>query len=432
MKEIILPNAHFSYRDGSLYCEEVSLVELANRYGTPLYVYSKASLLEAFGRFQVALGNYPHIICYAVKANSNIALLQLLARCDCGFDVVSGGELLRVHKAGGDMNKVTFSGVGKTEEEMRLALSLGIRSFNIESEPEMKRLARVAASLRMVAPISIRINPDVDAHTHPYISTGLKQNKFGVDPATAISLYREASQAPWLNPVGIDCHIGSQLTDPAPYYESCDKVLDLLDLLRVDGIELSHIDFGGGIGVRYRDEQTIDLNELVDTLHQKLRARGYENLEMIFEPGRSLIAAAGALLTRIQYIKHTPNKSFLIADASMAEMIRPALYEAWMPILPVEIHEDFPEHVYDIVGPVCESSDWLGKQRALRVKNDDLLVMTMAGAYGMSMASRYNSRLLSAEILVDGFQTHMIRSRDRYENLWENESLLSKIDEPDS
>ena len=424
MSEIILPEGHFSYRNGSLSCEEVPLADLAQQYGTPLYVYSKASLLDAFGRFQMALGSYPHIICYAVKANSNIALLQLLAHCDCGFDVVSGGELLRVQKAGGDISKGTFSGVGKTEEEMRLALSLGIRSFNIESEPEMKRLATVAESLGKIAPISIRINPDVNAHTHPYISTGLKQNKFGVDPQKAMSLYQEASRSPWLNPVGIDCHIGSQLIDPSPYYETCDKVLDLLDSLRNDGIELSHIDFGGGIGVRYRDEKTIDLNELVDTLHQKLRARGYENLVMIFEPGRSLIAAAGVLITRIQYIKHTPTKSFLITDASMAEMIRPALYDAWMPIVPVKIRNDLPEHLYDIVGPVCESSDWLGKKRALQVQENDLLAMTMAGAYGMSMASRYNSRLLSTEILVDGQQTHMIRARDRYESLWENERLI--------
>lgn len=413
-----LPGSHFSYRNGELFCENISVKMLARRYGTPLYVYSQAEILQALAKYENSLKDWPHFICYAVKANSNFSILQLLAQHGCGFDIVSGGELLKVKAAGADMGKVTYSGVGKTEEEIRLALRSEIKSFNVESASELNRLSRLAAQVSKQARISIRINPDVNAHTHPYISTGLKENKFGVSPQVAFSLYRQAKEDPWLCPIGIDCHIGSQLTEISPYIQACETVVNLLDRLTREGIYLEHIDFGGGVGVRYRDEPVIDLAALTKELHTILAQRGYGHLSMIFEPGRSIVASSGLLIGQVQYIKTTETKNFLISDTAMTEMIRPALYQAWMPILEVSAKPQLQEKLYDIVGPVCESSDWLGKQRALKIAEGDYFAVAMAGAYGMSMASTYNCRNLPAEILVDRDRYRQIRRRLPVEDQW--------------
>ena len=424
MQEFYLPGPQWHFHNNELYCEDVKLADLARDFGTPLYVYSKACIQEAYSAYTRALEHFPHLICYAVKANSNIAILQLLAKLGCGFDIVSGGELMRVLHAGGDPRKVTFSGVAKTEAEIELALKIGIKCFNVESIPELSRIETVAARINCVAPISVRVNPDVDAHTHPYISTGLKNNKFGVDYEQCIALYRYAEQSKHLRIEGIDSHIGSQLTDISPYLDACDKILDLVTQLQDDGITLQHVDFGGGIGVRYRDETLIDITELTWHLRQKLLERNLDHLTMIFEPGRSMVANAGVLLTTVQYIKRTPIKNFLIVDAAMSEMIRPALYDAWMPIIPIKVQDHLNELTYDIVGPVCESSDWLGKERTLKTEPGQCLAMTVAGAYGMSMASNYNSRPLVAEVLVDRDHVHLIRHRQNIEDTWQQERML--------
>lgn len=422
-----MPCPQYRYENDELMCEKVSLSALAKEFGTPLYVYSKSALLDAFNVYQTILQDTPHLVCYALKANSNLAIIELLAQAGAGFDIVSGGELARVLAAGGNPHKVIYSGVGKTVKEIAFALEQEIHCFNVESIPELDRIQSVAASMDKVAPISVRINPNVDAKTHPYISTGLKNNKFGVAYEDSIELYKKAQALPNIRIVGIDCHIGSQITQASPYLDAADKILDLVEQLRVEGIELQHIDFGGGIGVRYEDHDTlIDMQHLILSLKEKLHARGLAHLTMIFEPGRSIVANAGCLLMQTQYIKKTEVKNFLITDASMAEMARPALYEAWMPVYETSMRSDREPQTYEIVGPVCESSDWLAKDRQLAVEVGDYLAMMVAGAYGMSMASNYNARPRPAEIMIDGQATHVIRERETIESLWCNERLLGK------
>lgn len=421
-----LPCSQFHYESDELLCEDVSLSSLAKTFGTPLYVYSKSAVLEAFNVYQDILRDTPHKVCYALKANANLALIQLLAQAGAGFDIVSGGELARVLAAGGNPQKVIYSGVGKTEREIEFALSHNIFCFNVESIPELDRIQTVAKRMGKKAPISIRVNPNVDAKTHPYISTGLKNNKFGVAYEDCLALYRQAATLPNIDIVGIDSHIGSQITDPTPYLDATDKVLDLIIALKNDGIELKHIDFGGGIGVRYEpSDTTIEMASLINALKQKLQERGLEHLEMIFEPGRSIVANAGALLMQAQFVKKTAVKNFLITDASMSEMMRPALYEAWMPVYEVTRIPNRETQTYDVVGPVCESSDWLAKNRALAVEPGDYLAMLVTGAYGSSMSSNYNARPRPAEILVDGSKTYVIRERETIESLWANEHLLT-------
>ena len=421
-----LPSSHFSYRNAVLCCEDLSLSELADLHGTPTYVYSLKTINEAAQTYENAFCGIPHKLCYAVKANSNLAILKILQKRGWGFDIVSLGELARVLQIGGNPEKIIFSGVGKTEEEMRIALSAGIGAFNIESEPEFERLASIAEQMKCRPRVYFRVNPDVDAHTHPYISTGLKTNKFGIDFFSALPLLKRAAACPHVQLTGIDCHIGSQLSSFSPYFDACDKLLELLDKLWVSGIELQDIDFGGGVGVRYRDETIEPLQNLVSGLKSRLADRGYSHLRIVMEPGRSIVAAAGLLLCSVEYLKTTPVKHFIITDAGMNDLIRPALYAAWMPVLPVRLSKD-SETLFDVVGPVCESSDWLARDRALSVRAGDYLAITMAGAYGMSMASHYNSRRLPAEILVDGKRAFVIRKRDSLEDLWNNEAVPSEL-----
>ena len=421
-----LPSAHFSYRASSLYCEEVALCDLASQYGTPLYVYSRQTIEEAAQKYETAFCNIAHKLCYAVKANSNLAILKILQKRGWGFDIVSLGELARVLQIGADPKKIVFSGVGKTEEEIRVALSAGVGVFNIESEAEFERLASIAEELNVCPRVYFRVNPDVDAHTHPYISTGLKTNKFGIDYFTALPLMKRAAACAHVKLAGIDCHIGSQLTSFSPYFDACDKLLDLLEKLRASGIELQDIDFGGGVGVRYRDEILEPLPSLVQGLRKRLEQRGFGHLRIVMEPGRSVTAAAGLLLCTVQYVKTTPVKHFLITDAGMNDLIRPALYASWMPIFPVN-QTPSDETLFDIVGPVCESSDWMGRSRALPAVADEKLAITMAGAYGMSMASRYNSRRLPAEVLIHGEKISLIRRRDTLEDLWTNEIVPADL-----
>lgn len=414
----------FHYEGNDLYCEQLSVAELAQRFQTPLYIYSKAQLLHDFQQYQKALAKEDHLICYAVKANGNLAILQQLAHCGAGFDIVSAGELERVKAAGGDTKKVIFSGVGKTVEEIRSALQSNILCFNVESIPELERINQVASELEMNARISIRINPNVDAKTHPYISTGLRNNKFGVTYEDCLALYQHAASLEHLQIIGIDCHIGSQITAIKPYLDSCDKILDLVAELKQIGIELEHIDFGGGIGVRYEESDSlIDLNELVQQLQRKLIERNLAHLKMIFEPGRSVVCQCGALIMQAQYIKKTPVKNFLIVDASMTEMLRPALYQANMPVCEVQLN-NAQKNTFEIVGPVCESSDWLAHHCQLSIEPNQYLAMLMAGAYGSSMSSTYNARRRPAEVLIDGSHVHVIRERDSFQSLWQNEKLI--------
>lgn len=423
----LMPCSQYRYENDELMCESVSLSALAKQFGTPLYVYSKSAILDAFNVYQTILRDTPHMVCYALKANANLAIIELLAQAGAGFDIVSGGELARVLAAGGNPQKVIYSGVGKTAKEIAFALEHDIHCFNVESIPELDRIQEVAAGMGKVAPISVRINPNVDAKTHPYISTGLKNNKFGVAYDDCVALYQKARTLPNIKITGIDCHIGSQITQASPYLDAADKILDLVEKLQAEGIELEHIDFGGGIGVRYEESDTpIDMQHLILALKDKLHARGFGHLTMVFEPGRSIIANSGCLLMQTQYIKQTEVKNFLITDASMAEMARPALYEAWMPIYETTKHADRPSQIYEVVGPVCESSDWLGKERPLAVEVGDYLAMMVAGAYGMSMASNYNARPRPAEIMIDNETAHVIRERETIESLWSNEHLLLK------
>ena len=421
-----LPNSvDFHWEEGELFCEGLSLESLAKKYGTPLYVYSKASITRAFKAYTDALQPYPHLMCYALKANSNIAIIQLLASMGSGFDIVSLGELARVKAAGADCSKVIFSGVGKTKTEIKEAILSNLKSINIESASELDRVLEVARELGCKANISFRVNPNVDAKTHPYISTGLKKNKFGVSYETAVPLYKKAAlHSDLVQVVGVDCHIGSQITQIEPFLDACEKICDLLDALRSEGINLHHVDFGGGLGIRYNDEEVPAAAELIEALHTILQQRGYGKLEMIFEAGRSLVGNSGALLTEVQYTKQTEQKNFVIVDAAMNDMIRPSLYQAWMQIVPVKPTENSSDLICDVVCPVCETGDWLAKDRPLDVCQGDILALLSAGAYGMSMSSAYNSRRLCAEVLVDGKTAHLIRQRDSFEDLYRNERLL--------
>jgi diaminopimelate decarboxylase len=407
----------FNRTDGRLHCEEVSLEDIARDVGTPCYVYSGAALDNAYRAYDMALGEHPHLVCYAVKANSSLAILNRFARLGAGFDIVSGGELARVLKAGGDPGKILFSGVGKSMAEMRAALEAGIHCFNVESESELARLDRVAGELGKRAPISLRVNPDVDAGTHPYISTGLKENKFGIAHDQALRVYRQAADMAHIDVVGIDCHIGSQLVDTAPFAEALDKVIGLVDRLAAAGIELRHIDMGGGLGIRYRDEEPPEFAAYAQTLLRRLLARPQT---LIIEPGRSLVGNAGVLLTRVEYLKHGEHKDFAIVDAAMNDLMRPSLYDAWHDIQPVTMKPGATRR-YDVVGPVCESGDFLGRERALGIDAEDVLAIFSVGAYGMSMSSNYNTRPRAAEVLVEGAQYRVVRERERYEQLYANE-----------
>lgn len=412
---------HFSYRHGVLCAEEVSLTAIAERYGTPTYVYSRAALTEHFMAYSEALSDCPHLVCYAVKANSNIGVLNVLARLGAGFDIVSVGELERVLAAGGDASKVIFSGVGKLPHEMVRALEAGIHCFNVESEAELEVLNEVAGECRAIANVSLRVNPDVDAKTHPYISTGLKENKFGIDIHHATAVYTRANELPNINIIGVDCHIGSQLTDTSPFIDALRRVLTLVDDLAAKGISLQHLDLGGGLGVRYQDEQPPHPAEYIAALRQEL---GDRELTLVLEPGRSIAANAGVLLTRVQYLKPGDEKNFAIVDAAMNDMIRPALYQAWLSIDPVTPRENADPRHWDIVGPVCETGDFLGKDRALAIEPHDLLCVGSSGAYGFTMSSNYNSRGRAAEIMVDGNQAYEVRQRESIADLIRGETIL--------
>ena len=407
-------------KNGHLHLEGVSLEVLARQYGTPLYVYSMTALTEAYAQYETALSGLPHLVCYAVKANGSLAVLQHFARLGAGFDIVSGGELARVLAAGGRPEKVVFSGVGKTADEMRLALGHGIRCFNVESESELERLSRVADEMGKRAPVSFRVNPDVDPKTHPYISTGLKQNKFGIPIGRAPDLYRHAASMPGIEVVGVDCHIGSQLIDLSPIADALDRVLALVDRLATDGIRLKHIDIGGGVGIRYRDETPPDMAGYRHILQKRFLGR---QEEIIVEPGRSLVGNAGLLLTRAEYIKSGEDKNFVIVDAAMNDLMRPALYEAFHDIVPVV--ESGADKIYcDVVGPVCETGDFIGLDRHLEVHEGGLLAILPAGAYGMSMSSNYNSRPRAAEVLVNKNEIYLIHERQSQEDLMAGERLL--------
>ncbi len=413
---------YFNYQGSHLQAEQVTLSAIAEQFGTPTYVYSRATLERHYRAFTDAAGAQPHLVCYAVKANSNIALLNLLARLGSGFDIVSEGELRRVLQAGGDPAKVVFSGVGKSAAEIEFALHTGIKCFNVESEPELHRIAEVAARLGKVAPISIRVNPDIDAKTHPYISTGLKANKFGIDINDALAIYQQAAAYPQLKVCGVDCHIGSQLTETQPFLDALDKLLLLIDKLAAAGIVLSHIDIGGGLGVTYLDETPPHPAEYAAEVVKRLAA--YPHLTLLFEPGRAIMANAGVLLTKVEYLKPGQEKNFAIVDAAMNDLIRPALYSAWMNIVPAQLKPELVAQTYDVVGPVCETGDFLGKDRSLAIAPGDLLVVRSAGAYGFTMSSNYNSRLRAAEVLVDGEQVHLVRQREQWQDLWHGEQLL--------
>lgn len=413
---------HFSYQaDGQLWAENLPVATLAERHGTPLYVYSRATLERHWRAFDDAVGDHPHLICYAVKANSNLGVLSVLAKLGSGFDIVSLGELERVLAAGGDPAKVVFSGVGKTSLEMQRALEVGIHCFNVESEPELVRLNAVAKSLNKVARISLRINPNVDAKTHPYISTGLRENKFGIDFERAKAVYRQAQACEHLDVVGMDCHIGSQLTEVAPFLDALDRLLALVDELAAEGIIISHLDLGGGLGVIYQDETPPLPAQYMDALLARLV--NHRHLKLIFEPGRAIAANAGILITQVEYLKHTDAKDFAIVDAAMNDLIRPTLYQAWQAIIPVRPH-DGETHTYDIVGPVCETGDFIGKDRQLCLNVGDLLAVRSAGAYGFVMSSNYNSRPRAAEVLVDGETATVVRQRETIEQLWQGETPL--------
>ena len=414
---------YFDYQNGRLFAEQVDLAELAGTHGTPLYVYSRATLERHWKAFDQAFGDHPHLVCYSVKANSSLAVLALLARMGSGFDIVSGGELARVLKAGGDASKIVFSGVGKTVVEMEQALEVGIRCYNIESVAELNQLNEVARAHGVSAPVSLRVNPDVDAHTHPYISTGLKENKFGISVNDALPAYQIAADASNLSVVGIDCHIGSQLTEIAPFVDALNRILELVDRVESAGIQIQHLDLGGGLGVPYRNEHPPQPEEYVRPLLARL-----QNIdkEILIEPGRAIAANAGILLTEVTYLKTSEDKHFAIVDAAMNDLLRPALYSAWQNIIPVT-PRDGPSEEYDIVGPICETGDFLGKDRELCLASGDLLAIRSAGAYGFTMSSNYNSRPRAAEILVDGDRAHVIRARESVESLFALESVPDSI-----
>ena len=410
----------FSLRNGELFAEDVALSQIGERFGTPCFVYSRAALEKAYRDYDQAFGQRPHLVCYAIKANSNLAVLNLFARLGSGFDIVSGGELARVIAAGGDPAKTVFSGVGKSRDEMRQALTAGVLCFNVESENELERLNDVAREMNRKAPVSIRVNPDVDAKTHPYISTGLKENKFGVAFGDALRIYRKAHAMKNLQVVGIDCHIGSQLTELAPFIDAFRKVLELVDTLAADGIELRHLDLGGGLGIRYHDETPPPPDSYVKAL---LDCVGNRRQQILLEPGRSLVGNAGLLLTRVEYLKHSDARNFAIVDAAMNDLIRPALYDAYHEVRQVR-PSSAASRRYEIVGPVCETGDFLARDRELALSQDDLLAVMSAGAYGMTMSSNYNSRSRAAEVVVDGDKVHLVRERERIDQLFAGERLL--------
>lgn len=412
---------YFPYRDGSLHAENVPVSDIAAAHGTPCYVYSRAALEAAFGAYQRALSGCEHLICYAVKANSNLAVLNVLARLGAGFDIVSGGELERVVAAGADPAKVVFSGVGKQPGEMRRALELGIHCFNLESAAELEVLNRVAGELGCVAAVSVRVNPDVDAGTHPYISTGLRENKFGVSMEEALTVYQRAAALPHVEVVGMDCHIGSQLTEISPFIDALQRLLALIDTLSASGITIRHLDLGGGLGVRYRDEQPPSIAAYISAIRAELAGR---DLQLLFEPGRSIAANAGLLVTRVEYLKPTPEHNFALVDAAMNDMIRPALYQAWLDIQTVEHSDTGQRALWDVVGPVCETGDFLGKDRELTLNQGDLLAVFGAGAYGFTMSSNYNTRPRAPEIMVDGEDIHLIRERETIADMMRTETCL--------
>lgn len=423
--------SHFSYQDGALCAERTALSRVAEEFGTPTYVYSKSALMKNFASYADACGGRDALICYAMKANSNLAILDLLAREGAGFDIVSGGELLRVMAAGADPGKVIFSGVGKTVDEIRLALSHGILCFNVESIPELHRINQIAGEMGKTAPVSLRVNPNVDAKTHPYIATGLKANKFGVAFDDALDTYRAAASLPHLEVVGIDCHIGSQLVDDGPLLEALDKLIELIDTLAGEGIHIHHLDMGGGIGIHYGqagEAEPVPVGEYLRRVFGRIDAWRAEKhagapIKVIFEPGRSIVGDTGLLLTRVEFLKPGAEKNFCIVDAAMNDLMRPALYQAWMDVQPVAPRAG-EAVTYDVVGPVCESGDWLARGRALAVQPGDLLAVMQAGAYGLTMASNYNTRGRAAEVMVDGDRMHLIRRRENPADLFALESLI--------
>jgi diaminopimelate decarboxylase len=416
---------HIAYRGEELFIEDVSLNSLADRFGTPLYVYSRTAMQEAVASYQRALAGRDHLICYALKANSNLAVLQTFAQAGCGFDIVSGGELDRVLAAGGDPGKVAFSGVGKTRAEMRKALDVGVMCFNVESEAELDVLSEVAVQAGRKADVSLRVNPDVDPRTHPYISTGLKGSKFGIGHARAVDAYLHASKLPGLRVIGIDCHIGSQITESSPYLDALDRVLDLVEAIEARGVEIHHLDLGGGLGITYTDEVPPSAEKLVGELVARIDARGHGHRKLMFEPGRSLVGNAGALVGEVLYLKPGEQKNFCIIDAAMNDLMRPALYQAWMRIVACTLR-NAPAPVWDVVGPVCESGDWLGQDRELAVQAGDRIAVLSAGAYGMSMASNYNTRGRPAEVMVAGGQAWLIRDREDPARLFDGEHLIER------
>ena len=411
----------FQYKNEQLYVEDLPVKQLAEEFGTPLYIYSRATLERHWHAFDSALGKHPHLICYAVKANSNIGILNVMAKLGSGFDIVSQGELERVLAAGGDASKVVFSGVAKSRAEIMRALEVGIRCFNVESIAELHHINQIAGEMGKIAPISLRVNPDVDAHTHPYISTGLKENKFGVSVDEAREVYKLAATLPHVKITGMDCHIGSQLTELQPFLDATDRLIRLIEQLKEDGITLKHLDLGGGLGVTYTDETPPHPSDYAAALLNKLK--GYENLEIILEPGRAIAANAGILVAKVQYLKSNESRNFAITDTGMNDMIRPALYEAYMNIIEIDRTLGRERAIYDVVGPVCETSDFLGKQRELAIAEGDYIAQRSAGAYGASMSSNYNSRPRTAEVLVGGDKAHLIRRRESLSELWALESI---------
>ena len=418
-----LPSPQLRREAGDLHFEGLALSEVARRFGTPCYVYSRAAIESTFREFDGALGELPHLVCYAMKANSSLAVLDVLRRLGAGFDIVSGGELRRVLAAGGDPGRVLFSGVGKSEAELRAALEAGIRCFNVESEPELERLNSLAGALGRKAPVSIRVNPDVDAKTHPYISTGLAGNKFGIPHGQALAAYRRAAQLPNLRVTGIDCHIGSQILEASPLEAALDRLLELVDALGREGIGIEHIDVGGGIGIRYREETPPDIGAYCRTLSRRLSGRGWE---LLLEPGRAIVGNAGVLLTTVEYLKTDKARRFAVVDASMSELLRPALYGAWHDIVPVTAAGERASARYDVVGPVCESSDVLGTDRELALAQGDVLAILSAGAYAMAMSSNYNSRPRPCEVMIDRGEAFLVRERESIESLFAGERLLER------
>ena len=412
----------FQYKNNQLMAENLPVKQLAEQFGTPLYVYSRATLERHWHAFNNAFGEHPHLVCFAVKSNPNIAILNVMAKLGAGFDIVSQGELERVLAAGGDAAKVVFSGVAKSRQEIARALEVNIRCFNVESEAELLRINQIAGEMGKIAPISLRVNPDVDAHTHPYISTGLKENKFGVSVEQAREVYKLAATLPNIKIVGMDCHIGSQLTELQPFLDAVERLIVLMEQLKQDGIHLKHLDLGGGLGVTYTDETPPHPTEYAKALWEKLSA--FSELEIIVEPGRAITANAGILVTKVEYLKSNESRNFAIVDAGMNDMIRPALYQAYMNILEIDRTLAREEKIYDVVGPICETSDFLGKQRKLAIAEGDYLAQRSAGAYGASMSSNYNSRPRTAEVMVDGDQAYLIRRREALNELWQLESLL--------